>query len=39
MERSTSGFKYYGNKFINDKMKKLKKMKKNWRKLEIKLIN
>ena len=25
MERSTSVFKYYGNKFINDKMKKAKK--------------
>ena len=29
MERSTSVFKYYGNKFINDKMKKAKKKKKN----------
>ena len=25
MERSPSVFKYYGNKFINDKMKKAKK--------------
>ena len=37
MERSTSVFKYYGNKFINDKMKKAKKneekLKKNRNKI------
>ena len=29
MERNASVFKYYGNKFINEKIKKTKKKKKN----------
>ena len=37
MERSTSVFKYYGNKFINDKMKKAKKNEEKLKKTRNKI--